>query len=251
MTTKFIKQNQLNNDSLFREAEGLALLNKNIKRYAIPYLRTPEVITVSQSELILQHINARPASSKQMMEFGHGLAELHKIEQCKFGFEHNNFIGLGEQVNCLTSDWGQFFIEWRLLAQVDKIRNRRVKREFQKVLNKHEKSILNLIGDYRVTPSLLHGDLWSGNVLFDESGPWLIDPAVYYGDGEADIAMTKMFGGFSANFYRAYHEVRPKSEDFLRKMALYNLYHYLNHYNLFGNSYLDGCRTSLNNALLA
>jgi fructosamine-3-kinase len=92
---------------------------------------------------------------------------------------------------------------------------------------------------------LLHGDLWSGNVLFGNAGPCLIDPAVYYGDREADIAMTELFGGFSEAFYRAYDRLYPRTEVYAAKRAIYNLYHTLNHYNLFGASYLDACRRNL------
>jgi fructosamine-3-kinase len=88
----------------------------------------------------------------------------------------------------------------------------------------------------------LHGDLWSGNVLFDSNQCWLIDPAVYYGDSEVDLAMTEMFGGFSNAFYHAYFQIRSRSSTYANKRTIYNLYHYLNHYNLFGDSYLSRCR---------
>ncbi|MCB1581549.1 MAG: fructosamine kinase family protein [Xanthomonadales bacterium] len=87
----------------------------------------------------------------------------------------------------------------------------------------------------------MHGDLWSGNVMFDKEHVWLIDPAVYFGDSEADIAMTEMFGGFSSEFYLAYQSVRPLTDAYPTKRLIYNLYHYLNHYNLFGASYLSPC----------
>ena len=243
--TVFVKHNAMDNDALLREAEGLARLKTTIEQYGVPYIRIPEVVDVSRGQLTLQRIHSKPATSGQMFELGKGLAALHNIEQKSFGFDCDNFIGLGKQHNCITRNWGRFFVEWRLLAQIKKIKRNSIKTEFEKVVNEKLEELVRFL-DARVRQaSLLHGDLWSGNVLFDETGPWLIDPAVYFGDAEADIAMTHMFGGFGTRFYQGYRELRavPDNSDLLH--SIYNLYHYLNHYNLFGDSYLAACHRGL------
>jgi fructosamine-3-kinase len=116
------------------------------------------------------------------------------------------------------------------------------KREFEKVLNQRKENLINYLNETTTHPSLVHGDLWSGNYLCDSEKVYLIDPAVYFGDREVDLAMSEMFGGFSPAFYQAYDTAYPRSADYPHKKKIYNLYHYLNHYNLFGQSYLGPCR---------
>ena len=154
-------------------------------------------------------------------------------------------IGRSPQKNRLTDDWGAFFLRDRLGVQVGMVGDAHVRREFETVLERQGDKLAGFLNEHCEHPSLLHGDLWSGNVLFDSVGPWLIDPAVYYGDREADIAMTELFGGFSSAFYRAYDRVYPRTDVYDTKRAIYNLYHTLDHYNLFGASYLSACRHNL------
>ena len=137
---------------------------------------------------------------------------------------------------------GAFFVEHRLDFQVGLIKINSIKEEFQEILlNKRNKLVefLNLTCEH---PSLVHGDLWSGNVIFDEKDVWLIDPSSYYAHREVDIAMTEVFLGFSQEFYDAYNEEYALSENYETNKIIYNLYHYLNHYNLYGNTYLAECK---------
>lgn len=242
----FVKNNSTSfSDALLWEARGLEVLADTLKAAGVTELRVPEVKSVSERELVIPRINPGPASEAAMTMLGEGLARMHAVRQPRYGFDSDNMIGLSPQKNRLTDDWGAFFLEERLGVQVGMIRNRQVKDEFEKVLGRKGGALAQFLNEHCAHPSLLHGDLWSGNVLFDKAGPWLIDPAVYYGDREADIAMTELFGGFSTAFYRAYDRVYPRTGVYGIKRAVYNLYHTLNHYNLFGASYLDACRRNL------
>lgn len=231
-------------DHLRREAEGLALLREAFSRIECR-IAVPEVIAVNDTELILPRIEVRPSTPKLMSVLGEGLALLHRHKHDHYGFGHNNYIGLSPQINQWTDDWGIFFRDDRLGFQVSRIRDTRVRTEFESVLTAHGGSLADFLNEHCDQPSLLHGDLWSGNALFDSQQAWLIDPAVYYGDRESDLAMTEFFGGFSTEFYIAYSGVWPLSVHYQRKRDIYNLYHALNHYNLFGSSYLGRCRALL------
>ena len=136
-------------------------------------------------------------------------------------------------------DWLEFFRENRLKPQMElAIRNGRCDPSRRKKLETLLTQLDKWLGGVTRKPSLLHGDLWGGNVIGDENGsPVLIDPAVYYGDREADLAFTQMFGGFSSAFYQAYQEVYPLEADYQTRFEIYNIYHTLNHLNLFGESY--------------
>ncbi len=232
-------------DALFYEARGLEVLAGTLESAGVTELRVPEVKSVSERELVIPRINPGPATEATMAVLGEGLARMHAVRQPQYGFEDDNMIGLSPQKNRLTDDWGDFFLKDRLGVQVGMIRNRQVKGEFENVLERKGDALAQFLNKHCEHPSLLHGDLWSGNVLFDNAGPWLIDPAVYYGDREADVAMTELFGGFSTAFYHAYDRVYPRTGGYDTKRSIYNLYHTLNHYNLFGASYLDACRRNL------
>lgn len=242
----FVKNNPTSHpDALLYEAKGLELLGRTLKEAGFSELRVPTVKSVSERELVIPRISPGPANEAAMAMLGEGLARMHAVPQAHYGFESDNMIGLSPQKNRVTDDWGDFFLKDRLGVQVRMIRNQQVREEFELVLEQRGASLAQFLNKHCEHPSLLHGDLWSGNVLFDSAGPWLIDPAVYYGDREADIAMTELFGGFSAAFYRAYDRFYPRTEVYATKRAIYNLYHTLNHYNLFGSSYLAACRDNL------
>jgi len=218
------------------EANGLKELSK------ANAIRIPNVIHQDNSILILEFIE----STKQIKDFskifGRQFAELHKNTSDKYGFYEDNFCGSTSQKNLpQKTNWTEFYFENRLLfqyklAELNGYSSTELKTEF----NKLEKKIHNIIGGSEEYPSLLHGDLWSGNYMTDEKGmPCLIDPAVYYGHREADLAMTKLFGNFDSDFYSAYQEAYPLREGWEYRENIYKLYHIFNHLNLFGMGYYN------------
>lgn len=218
------------------EKSGLEAISKT------KTISTPPVLLCEKLEkrgfLLMEYIEPKKATSKEMELFGHQLAALHHFSGSEtFGWNINNFIGSLPQSNNSHSDWPSFYIEERLLPQL-KIANdlqRLSKDEIpseERLLNACE----NLFPDTK--PSLLHGDLWNGNYLISTNGtPYLIDPAVYYGHHEVDMAMTKLFGGFDSSFYNAYTEHFPKVGGEKERNVIYQLYYLLVHLNLFGSSY--------------
>jgi fructosamine-3-kinase len=167
---------------------------------------------------------------------GRMLATLHRHTGERFGWERDNWIGLAPQKNGWSDDWIGFFRDCRLAPQLARAA---LEREAQPLI-----AVLPSFFDgYLPQPSLLHGDLWSGNAGFLRDGsPVIFDPAVYYGDREADLAMTELFGGFPPAFYAAYREAWPLDSGYEQRRDLYNLYHVLNHANLFGGGYVAQAR---------
>lgn len=152
------------------------------------------------------------------------VAAMHRVTGPRYGWATDNFIGLAPQKNGWREDWAEFWRECRLRPQFERAG---LKGEYFE----------DLLKDHHPQPSLLHGDLWNGNVGFTAEGPVIFDPAVYYGDREADLAMTELFGGFPAEFYSEYNKAFPVSKEYETRKHLYNLYHLLNHLNLFGAGY--------------
>lgn len=191
----------------------------------------PQVVALEGETLLLERLalGARadwPAMARM-------LAALHRHTSPRFGWATDNWIGLAPQRNGWSDDWASFFFEERLAPQAHRAQLRVP--DLRKVLEGH-----------RPQASLLHGDLWSGNAGFTRDGPVIFDPAVYYGDREADLAMTGLFGGFPAEFYASYQEEFPLPPGYETRKHLYNLYHLLNHLNLFGSSYLRQVQAALN-----
>jgi fructosamine-3-kinase len=167
---------------------------------------------------------------------GRQLAAMHShTSNLGFGWDTNNTIGSTPQINFWTADWVEFYTQHRLGYQF-KLANRRGGHfpQQEKLLT----AIPQLPADYQPQPSLVHGDLWGGNAAFTANGePVIFDPATYFGDREVDVAMTELFGGFPTTFYQGYNEVFPLTAGYEKRKILYNLYHILNHFNLFGGSY--------------
>ena len=181
---------------------------------------------------------------------GRQLAAMHRVTQPLFGWLRNNTIGSTHQPNRQSDDWTAFWREQRLGFQLElAARNGyggSLQRRGERLLER-----FHVLLEHDPEPSLLHGDLWGGNLAYDKSGqPVIYDPAVYYGDREADLAMTELFGGFGNRFYDAYRESWPLSAGYSTRKVLYNLYHILNHLNLFGGGYL-GQAGSMIDRLLA
>lgn len=233
----FLKCNtDVPNDFFEKEAEGLNLL-----RSAESGVRIPNVIAAEASSngtpafLLMEFIKTgRTGNSAQ---FGAELAKLHQTEDSEFGLNIDNYIGSLPQSNKKHTDWNSFFDEERISPQL-KMAIDSGKMDVN-VLSQWERlsSKLNKLLP-ETKPSLVHGDLWSGNYMFDESGnAVLIDPAVYYGHPEMDLAMSKMFGGFTGEFYSGYESVRPLEPGFSDRAQIYNLYPLMVHVNLFGGHY--------------
>ena len=228
------------------EANGLKELGK------AKALRIPHVVAVTDDFLLLECISQGIRTNDFFEKFGQGLARLHRFQAGHFGFFENNYIGATPQLNIPDSyeaqDWSVFYFNKRLLFQYKLAeRNSFVSPRLKTGFMKLESSIDSILKGSEEPPCLLHGDLWGGNYLCDENGEAvLIDPAVYYGHREADLAMTKLFGGFSAAFYESYYCEYPLSAGWEYRENIYKLYHVLNHLNLFGTSYLREAEQLLN-----
>jgi fructosamine-3-kinase len=226
---------------LSAEAQGLHELAKS------GAIRVPEVIRLTEDFLVLEFIpTAINPPSDFWSKLGRQLANLHAYSQKIPGFHQDNFIGRSSQKNHCNGNWKEFFWQRRLLPQWELAVQRGIPNTTKPLWQQLEILWPAPLEGSSAQASLLHGDLWIGNVLVSNNGePVVIDPAVYYGDAEADLSLTYLFGGFSAAFYQAYHEIRPKSEGFARRQKVYQLYHLLNHFNLFGKSYTQSVESCL------
>ncbi len=232
--TFFLKVNDHAPEDMFaREAEGLQELQvEGGPRVPTPYCYGPEF-------LLLEDLQPGHRRSDYWPDLGRRLACLHQRTRPQFGFYHDNYIGSTPQPNPWSEDGYQFFSEQRLLFQARLARERGLlgRNEVQKI-EELARRLPDLIPPQPA--SLIHGDLWSGNVITDAFGsPAIIDPATHYGWAEAEVAMTTLFGAFPEAFYKAYEEVRPLERGYRQRFPIYNLYHLLNHLNLFGTGYLS------------
>lgn len=244
----FLKWNEQAVEGMFAaEAEGLRILRNNGS------LQIPEVLGQGKVEnkeyLLLEYINSRNLSSGYWESLGHSLAQMHDQTREQYGLEHDNYIGRLPQNNELKDNWIDFFIEKRLQVQLGlAIYKGLVDAPFVERYKKLYTKLPALLPEE--PPALLHGDLWSGNVMVGAEGqPCLIDPAVYYGHREAELAFTVLFGGFDARFYSAYHEAKPLIQGYEERKDIYNIYPLMVHVNMFGTSYLSGVERTLNRYL--
>ena len=251
----------VNADAYAKEAHGLNLLSQT------KTLRIPEVLHVSDKCLLMEYIPSQQQTATYWVTLAAQLAEQHRnlsgglydgqsyqdkssqpipsVDKPCFGLDHNNYCGDNSQVNGWFDDGHVFFSDQRLLFQA-RLAFDNGYLESSSVI--HIESICKRLSELIPVqpPSLLHGDLWSGNILVDDKGqPALIDPAVYYGWREADIAMTLLFGGLPHDFYLAYDEAWPMAPNWRNRVPLYNLYHLLNHLNFFGVSYLQQVQNTI------
>ncbi|MDQ6988288.1 MAG: fructosamine kinase family protein [Mariprofundaceae bacterium] len=237
----FIKTNQSSAFAMF-EAEALGLQTISQALSSDNPLRIPEVLAVGQNQahawLVLSAIEINAGSPAQT-SLGHGLALLHQQQAPAFGFEQHNFIGESPQNNTWQTHWSDFFTEQRLNAQYKLAEQHGIAFHFTAAWQTLRPLIPKILDGHTSQPCLLHGDFWAGNFAYDmQANPYIFDPAVYYGDPECDLAMSALFGGFETSFYAAYHEVIPQKEGYAQRKKLYNLYHVLNHANLFGGAYI-------------
>jgi len=230
----FVKFNSADLRDMFEaEAEGLMELQGSV-------IRVPNVVLFGTAEgyayIVLENLALQSHGSHQQL--GQNLASLHRRTQARFGWKRDNTIGSTPQANHEHDHWCDFWAHQRLGFQLRLAakngHNGALERKGEYCLQR-----LNAwLSGYQPEASLLHGDLWSGNYAFDEHGdPVIFDPAIYYGDRETDLAMTELFGGFPREFYSAYEDAWPLDHGYAWRKILYNLYHILNHLNLFGGGY--------------
>ncbi|MDJ0807319.1 MAG: fructosamine kinase family protein [Gammaproteobacteria bacterium] len=248
-STFFVKLNRAELLDMFEaESEGLAALAASQSiRVPIPVCSG---VAEGQAYFVMEAIPMGHGGSKSMELAGRQLAEMHRVRENRYGWQRDNTIGSTPQANTWTDDWVDFWRQHRLGFQLELAVRNGYGRSIQ-TLGEHLLDRFPVLIDHAPQPSLLHGDLWGGNLAYDESGgPVIYDPAVYYGDREADLAMTELFGGFGQAFYAAYREAWPIDPGYGVRKSLYNLYHILNHANMFGGGYL-GQATGLMERLLA
>lgn len=252
----FVKANAAANFKFFvAEANGLRALK------AMGKVGVPDLFGIGIDEkrrrafLLLEYIESAPPIKEDWETFGRQLAELHRAEcvqwigdaqgRARYGFSEDNFIGANHQKNTPKEGWIPFYRECRLLPQI-----KMAEPYLDLAMRKKCAYLLDHLDAYLREPefpSLVHGDLWSGNVLCGTDGTaWILDPAAYVGDFETDLAMTQLFGGFPAAFYGAYNEINPIDKGYADRRDLYHLYHLLNHLNLFGRAYFEGVADILN-----
>jgi fructosamine-3-kinase len=234
----FVKLNRADRHAMFvAEAAGLTeLANANAVRVPKPICSG---VCDHQAYLVLEFITFHIQSGTQAMRrLGEQLAQLHRYTRPQFGWQRDNTIGSTPQLNPWTSEWIAFWREQRLAYQ---LRLAAAQGMATRALDKGEQvqnMLEALFFAYQPVASVLHGDLWGGNVgVTDQAQPVIFDPAVYYGDRETDLAMTELFGGFTADFYASYRATWPLDAGYALRKTLYNLYHVLNHFNLFGGGY--------------
>jgi fructosamine-3-kinase len=229
---RFLKVNSGAHADVFAaEAEGLSALRAC-------QLRAPEPlahgVAGEEAYLLLELLELQ--GTGDFAAFGRMLATAHRKPAPRFGWPRDNYIGSTPQHNGWCDDWMEFWVARRMAPQISLARERGFDVGMPPT---------HLLENHRPQASLLHGDLWSGNAGFTAAGPVVFDPAVYYGDREADLAMTELFGGFPREFYAAYNEVFPLPAGYEKRKHLYNLYHLLNHLNLFGVGYLGQLKANL------
>jgi len=236
----FAKSNHIDNINMFQfERECLLILKKFANE---SYITIPKPIDIliheSISILCLEWIDIKQSTQSSL---GKGLALLHKSSTEKnnknFGWEKEGFIGTNSQLKGCSTNWGEFFVNYRLKPQLIKAEKWGIQVEDYKEILEYLSSYLN---NHNPMVSLLHGDLWSGNCGSTKNGLGILfDPASYWGDREIDISMTKLFGGFNEEFYENYEKIWPLDKYSKDRTDIYNLYHLLNHANMFGGSYKE------------
>jgi protein-ribulosamine 3-kinase len=246
---RFVKSADPSALSMFEaEAAGLAALHE------AGALRVPEVYSCAlvgdEARIVLEYLDLRSLDRNSAVALGEGLAQLHRHLGPRFGWPADNFIGATPQVNAWRDNWALFFADRRLRPQLKLA----VARGMERKLVQLGENVVERLGaffvDYPPQPSLLHGDLWNGNAgALTDGTPVIFDPACYYGDRETDIAMSELFGGFPDAFYAAYRSTWPLDAGYETRKTLYNLYHVLNHFNLFGAGYLAQARRMIEKLL--
>lgn len=243
----FVKLNKAGDLAMFEaEAAGLEEILDSAS------LRVPQPLCYGNNAddawLVLEFIDLQSRGNAAALGFG--LANMHRHTAEAFGWVRDNTIGSTPQKNATDSDWISFWRQYRLGYQLNLARKNGYAGSLQSLGERLLSEFHHFFTDTLLLPSLLHGDLWGGNYAFDQDGqPVIFDPAVYYGDREADLAMTELFGGFPPDFQAAYRDTWPVKTGYITRKQLYNLYHILNHLNLFGPQYLSQAETTMKKLL--
>ncbi|OAY62365.1 protein-ribulosamine 3-kinase, chloroplastic isoform X1 [Manihot esculenta] len=246
----FVKTNRSIGPSMFEgEALGLgAMYETRTIRVPRPFKVGP--LPTGGSYIIMEFIEFGASRGNQSV-LGRKLAEMHKAGKSErgFGFDVDNTIGSTPQINTWTSDWIEFYGKHRLGYQLKLALNQYGDSSIYQKGQRLVKNMAPLFENIVIEPCLLHGDLWSGNISSDKNGePVILDPACYYGHSEAEFGMS-WCAGFGGSFYDAYFKVMPKQPGFEKRRDLYLLYHYLNHYNLFGSGYRSSAMSIIDDYL--
>ncbi|OFX33320.1 MAG: hypothetical protein A2W90_03630 [Bacteroidetes bacterium GWF2_42_66] len=227
-------------DMFLKEAAGLQ------EMYSVenPYLIIPKVIWAKEMDelpglLLMEYLQSSGGTSEQDEKLGRGLAVMHQKTALQFGFHHDNYCGLTVQDNMWNVNWIEFFGKQRIGYLLGLIKGSRGISSgemdmYGKLIDRLPEILL-----HETMPSLIHGDLWSGNYMYTANGPALIDPATYYADREMELSIMALFGGFPSRVWAAYREMYPLPDGWEDRNKIYQLYHILNHYYLFGGSYLN------------
>lgn len=233
----FVKLNSQDRLGFFqREAEGLALIRETSA------VRVPDTVCMgtcnADSYLVLEYLEMSTADIKGQRNLGRQLALMHRSVADRFGGDQDNYIGASPQLNSWYTAWPEFWRTQRLGFQIGLLQQNGYRGSLIEGGYRIAEKLLDLFSEYRPEASLLHGDLWAGNfATLADSTPILFDPACYYGDREADLAMTELFGGFGTDFYQCYRDAWPLDPGYRVRKKLYKLYHVHNHLNLFGGGY--------------
>jgi protein-ribulosamine 3-kinase len=233
----FVKLNRAERLDMFEaEAEGLrALAEAQAIKVPLPVCSG---IEANQAYLVMEYFEGGGGNSGAAETFGQQLARMHRHTSDQFGWHRDNTIGSTPQPNTPVNDWLGFWRQHRLGFQLALAEQHGASRSLLRKGDELLRRMDDLFSNYQPQASLLHGDLWSGNYAITREGePIIFDPAVYFGDREADLAMTELFGGFSRRFYAAYNEAWPLDSGYQVRKTFYNLYHILNHFNMFGGGY--------------
>ncbi len=231
----FVKFNSADKAGMFEsEADGLEVL-ANTHTVRVPHIVCMGVAN-PHSYLVLEYFKLHQHGNNALL--GKQLADLHRVQSTEYGWPQDNTLALTPQCNTRSGDWLSFWREQRLGFQLELAAKNGFHGKIQELGRQVLDALPDLFANYSPVASLLHGDLWGGNHAFLANGtPVIFDPAPYYGDRETDIAMTELFGGYDNDFYAAYQSVYPLDKGYAKRKNLYNLYHILNHCNLFGGSY--------------
>jgi protein-ribulosamine 3-kinase len=246
---RFVKSGDPSALVMFKaEAAGLAALRE------AGSLRVPGVhscaLVGDEARIVLEYLDLRSPDRNSAAALGKGLAQLHRHLGPRFGWPADNFIGTTPQENAWRDNWALFFADRRLRPQLKLAAARGMDRQLAQLGENLAERLGGFFVDYRPPPSLLHGDLWNGNAgALPDGTPVIFAPACYYGDRETDIAMSELFGGFADAFYAAYRSAWPLDAGYETRKTLYNLYHVLNHFNLFGAGYLGQARRMIEKLL--